>query len=75
MFFKRKLLRLVKKAVKMEEELIPIYSNHCSLFSNFLDFDSSTQQRFVEVLTQIRDESREHKEKLANLIKTIEETL
>jgi len=75
MFHKRKLLRLIKKAIEMEEQVIPIYANHCSLFSECLEFDTSMRKRFLEVFTQLRDDSRRHKDTLENLIKTIEDEL
>ena len=75
MISKKRLLRLVKKALETEEQIIPIYTNHCRLFSDCLELDESTRQRFIEVFAQLRDDSRGHRETLDRLFQTIEEEL
>ena len=75
MISKRKLLRLIKKSLETEEKLIPIYANHCRLFSDYLEFDSSIREQFIEVFTRLRDDSRNHADKLDNLIKIVEKEL
>ena len=75
MISKKRLLRLVKKAMETEEQVIPIYSNHGILFSDCLALDDSTRDRFVEVFSQLRDDSRRHREALETIFKTIEEEL
>jgi len=75
MMFKKKLLRLTRKALETEEKLVPIYANHCRLFSDYLEFDSSVRERFLKVFGQRRDDCRNHGDKLASLVKIIEEEL
>ena len=72
MSIKRKLLRLIKKALETEEEVIPIYSNHCALFSGYLDLDPELRRQLTDTFIELRDKSREHKEDIENLIKKIE---
>ena len=72
---KRKLLGLIKNALETEEKLVPIYANHCRFFSDCLEFESAMRERFSKVFAQLRDDSRRHRDMLANLVKTIEEEL
>ena len=66
---------MIKKAMETEDKLIPICANHCSFFSEYLELDSSVRDRFVEVFGQLRDDSRGHSDKLANLAKRVKEEL
>jgi|GEM_PF-2606336 len=75
MMAKRKLLRLVEKAKETEEKMVPIYANHIMLFSECLDLDSSIKEKIIRVFTQLRDESRQHRDNLDHLLKTIREEL
>lgn len=75
MMFKRKLLRRLKDAMETEDKLIPICANHCTAFSEYLEFDSSMRERFAAVFGQLRDDSRGHSDRLSGLVKTIEEEL
>ena len=73
--FKRKLLHLLMQALETEDKLIPICANHCMLFSDYQEFEPAVRERFVEVFSKLRDESRGHSDQLTNLIRIIEEEL
>jgi len=72
---KRKLLHLVEKAKETEEKLIPIYANHVMLFSECLAFDAALKEKLIGVFNQLRDDSRQHRDNLQQLLKTIESEL
>ena len=72
---KKQILKLLKKTIATEEQIVPIYANHCRIFSEFLELDDSTRDRFIDVFTLLRNESRQHRELLNHVFQTIEETL
>ena len=72
---KKQILLLLKKAITTEEQIIPIYANHCRIFSEFLELDNSTRDQFIDVFTRLRKESRQHRELLDSVFQTFEETL
>ena len=72
MTVKRQLLHLMKNAIAMEETLIPIYTNHCTLFSDCLDFGPDVTKQLIDTFVELRDTSREHRDIIERVTKALE---
>ena len=73
MSLKQKLLHLLEKSMETEENLIPIYANHCTFFSGCLDINPDVRKKLVDTFLELRDKSREHKDNLESFLKNIKD--
>ena len=72
---KKKILQLLKKAIDTEEQIIPIYANHCRVFAEYLDLDESTRNQFIDVFSRLKKESHQHRELLDRLFQSVEKAI
>jgi len=72
MISKSELFESVERAMRLEEEVIPIYMKHCDMAVTFAVTKPHLLQKTKEVFAKLGNDSQNHRRWLISLLKRLE---
>ena len=67
MISRNRLLKLIDKPLRGEEQMIALYAGHCVLFLDLLEPNRARYEESRDALMALRDDSRRHRDELTEL--------
>ena len=72
MISKNDLIKSIEKAMRLEEEVIPLYVKHCDIAASLAVYNPQLLQKTKEALTKLGNDSKHHRRWLIMMLKRLE---